>query len=184
MMLTRVFLLKIFRGFRQATRGPDTGAFHHSLFRRHQPDLCLQMVCQKSRERQASHLRSLPPKKRSVSERASSHESLTHLQQGPMTSLDPISPSIASVSADDRSVTSFANSTTSSFAASRSEVLVNPLATVVFTGKGDMGLVPFILNDSALVAKTLQRRDTLEVVRAAKAMLHEAYMKALRGEGV
>lgn len=38
-------------GFRQATRGPDTGAFHHPLFRRDQPHLCLDMVCQKSRKR-------------------------------------------------------------------------------------------------------------------------------------
>ena len=38
-------------GFRQATRGPDTGAFHHALFRKDQPHLCLDMVCQKSRKR-------------------------------------------------------------------------------------------------------------------------------------
>jgi len=41
-------------GFRQATRGPDTGAFHHPLFRRDQPQLCLDMVCQKSRKRSSS----------------------------------------------------------------------------------------------------------------------------------
>ena len=33
------------RGFRQQTRGPDTGAFHHPLFRRDQPELCLEMEC-------------------------------------------------------------------------------------------------------------------------------------------
>lgn len=38
-------------GFRQATRGPDTGAFHHPLFRRDEPHLCLNMVCQRSRDR-------------------------------------------------------------------------------------------------------------------------------------
>jgi len=38
-------------GFRQATRGPDTGAFHHPLFRRDEPQLCLNMVCQRSRDR-------------------------------------------------------------------------------------------------------------------------------------
>ena len=36
-------------GFRQASRGPDTGAFHHPLFRRDQIRLCLDMVCQRSR---------------------------------------------------------------------------------------------------------------------------------------
>jgi Heat shock transcription factor len=38
-------------GFRQVTRGPDSGAFHHKLFCRDQPELCLQMICQRSRRR-------------------------------------------------------------------------------------------------------------------------------------
>jgi hypothetical protein len=37
-------------GFRQATRGPDTGAFFHPLFQRDRPQLCLDMVCQKSKK--------------------------------------------------------------------------------------------------------------------------------------
>jgi len=36
-------------GFRQVTKGPDAGAFHHKFFKRCEPDLCLRMVCQKSR---------------------------------------------------------------------------------------------------------------------------------------
>merc|ERR1712232_597257 len=40
-------------GFRQATKGPDSGAFHHPLFRRDNPELCLQMECKKSKERRA-----------------------------------------------------------------------------------------------------------------------------------
>ena len=36
-------------GFRQVTKGPDVGAFHHKFFRRFEPELCLRMVCQKSR---------------------------------------------------------------------------------------------------------------------------------------
>jgi len=36
-------------GFRQISRGPDAGAFHHPLFQRENPNLCLEMVCQKSR---------------------------------------------------------------------------------------------------------------------------------------
>jgi len=36
-------------GFRQISRGPDAGAFHHPLFQRENPKLCLEMVCQKSR---------------------------------------------------------------------------------------------------------------------------------------
>lgn len=38
-------------GFRQVTRGPDAGAFHHHLFIRDEPSVCLQMVCQRSRRR-------------------------------------------------------------------------------------------------------------------------------------
>jgi HSF-type DNA-binding len=62
-------------GFRQATRGPDTGAFHHPLFRRDQPHLCLEMVCQRSRDRSSSskggggttrQQKNLPAKKRHV----------------------------------------------------------------------------------------------------------------------
>jgi len=60
-------------GFRQAIRGSDTGAFHHPFFRRDQPELCANMVCQKSRDRyglqkqqQYQQQRSLPPKKRAI----------------------------------------------------------------------------------------------------------------------
>jgi len=38
-------------GFRQVTRGPDAGAFHHKFFRRDEPRHCLQMICQRSRRR-------------------------------------------------------------------------------------------------------------------------------------
>jgi hypothetical protein len=38
-------------GFRQVTRGPDSGAFHHNFFNREEPDLCLKMVCQRSKRR-------------------------------------------------------------------------------------------------------------------------------------
>ena len=34
-------------GFRQITRGHDSGAFHHNFFIREDPDLCLKMVCQR-----------------------------------------------------------------------------------------------------------------------------------------
>jgi len=38
-------------GFRQITRGQESGAFHHKFFTRDDPDLCLKMVCQRSRRR-------------------------------------------------------------------------------------------------------------------------------------
>lgn len=44
-------------GFRQISRGPDAGAFHHPLFQRDKPQLCLEMVCQKSRRPSSSKLK-------------------------------------------------------------------------------------------------------------------------------
>lgn len=38
-------------GFRQVTRGLDSGAFHHKFFNREKPDNCLKMVCQRSKRR-------------------------------------------------------------------------------------------------------------------------------------
>jgi len=37
-------------GFRQISKGPDRGAFHHDLFRRDSPQMCLQMTCVKARK--------------------------------------------------------------------------------------------------------------------------------------
>lgn len=37
-------------GFRQVSGGPESGAFHHDFFRRDNPELCLEMICQKSRK--------------------------------------------------------------------------------------------------------------------------------------
>ena len=45
--LTHLRPVRANRGFRQATRGPDAGAFTHQLFRKDQPELCREMVCQR-----------------------------------------------------------------------------------------------------------------------------------------
>jgi hypothetical protein len=54
-------------GFRQVTRGPDAGAFHHKFFCRDEPSLCLQMICQRSRrckeEKQTKDVINILPKK-------------------------------------------------------------------------------------------------------------------------
>lgn len=41
-------------------------------------------------------------------------------------------------------------------------------------------LPPAISNDAKFVAEVLRQRDTLEMIRAAKGMLYDAYMKAVR----
>jgi hypothetical protein len=43
-------------GFRQVTRGPDSGAFHHKYFVREEPRLCDKMVCQRSKRRKGDKL--------------------------------------------------------------------------------------------------------------------------------
>ncbi len=46
-------------GFRQVTRGPDAGAFHHKFFRRDDPSQCRQMICQRSRRRKVDENRNV-----------------------------------------------------------------------------------------------------------------------------
>ena len=175
------------RGFRQATRGPDTGAFHHPLFRRDQPDLCLQMACQKSRDRKEQTRRStLPPKKRSVSDSSKkpAGESANVRQRGPQfaTPESRTNASAPNVSADDRSVASAGNSSTVSTTTSDAGVDQLPASIGSASSKEETTILPFISNDPAFVAEALRQRDAEEVVRAAKAMLYEAYVKAVRAD--
>lgn len=197
------------RGFRQATRGADTGAFHHPCFRRDQPELCLQMVCQKSRDRQQATVtsqvkRSLPPKKRSFVDIPT-----THGRSSNKTMMIPSSPSLhssampVSVSTDDRSIgnSSIAsqgssNDMTKSSAQCHPKVVVTgselssfsssangtiqPVAASISAGSTTSGVLPFVSNDSNFVASTLKQRDDQEVLRAAQAMLYEAFMQALQ----
>lgn len=208
-------------GFRQATRGADTGAFHHPFFRRDQPELCVKMVCQKSRDRQQNNQkqRSLPPKKRSVPEEAppafcNTSKLLCSIISGADTGV-PAGTSSRSghlappVSADERSIgtssttsqTSFTNTLASHNAHIDSSkrttgvphpsattapvATVSPKVTIVSMTKsqGSSGMmIPFISNDQKFVASTLRQRESLEVYRAAKAMLYDAYMKAVNEE--
>jgi transcription initiation factor TFIID subunit TAF12 len=113
---------------------------------------------------------------------------------------NPPAPVSVSVSADDQSV---GNSSTASYASSFSNTVTFnsnnkfsssvktkpqvPVATVTTqtiansstTGMGGRGILPFISNDSQFVASILRQREALEVFRASKAMLYDAYMKAL-----
>eukprot|EP00536_Pseudo-nitzschia_multiseries_P016640 jgi/Psemu1/222030/e_gw1.1179.22.1 len=168
-------------GFRQATRGADTGAFHHPFFRRDQPKLCVKMVCQKSRDRQHGHdkQRSLPPKKRSIPEGAplalgNSQKAMSSM----VCDADIVAISTATrqsvqmpgiVTADDRSISTSSTTSQTSFNNSMGR-------------RGASRVMPFISNDTKFVASTLRQRESLEVYRAAKAMLYDAYMKAVNQE--
>ena len=119
---------------------------------------------------------------------------------------------VPSVSSDDRSIG--ASSTTSSQTSFNNSVVMTnsnnyvgsvhttlgvvpsiattvPVATVtpkttamIFKRCGSSGIMPFISNDTKFVASTLRQRESLEVYRAAKAMLFDAYMKAVNEESL
>lgn len=206
------------RGFRQATRGSDTGAFHHPFFRRDEPELCVKMVCQKSRDRQQGpqKQRSLPPKKRSVAGAApptypSSHQAVpsTTSSVDSSTTAYPsfrLAQLATPVIVDDRTGNASTATQTASFCnsmtvngnkgyvatsnmtsplapntATVSAAAVNSSTTKTDSSKssGASGMMPFICNDPKFVASTLRRRESLEVYRAAKAMLYDAYLKAV-----
>ncbi|VEU36875.1 unnamed protein product [Pseudo-nitzschia multistriata] len=207
-------------GFRQATRGADTGAFHHPFFRRDQPELCAKMVCQKSRDRQQGHQkRRLPPKKRSIPESSppsfgACSKAMCSISSGSEKTRDlrsthrPAQGAVP-VSADDRSIGTSSTSSQASFSNTVAMTTNNnfvgsmqntsgrivsagntvPLSTMTpnittmsLRRPGSSGIMPFISNDTKFVATTLQQRESLEVFRAAKAMLYDAYMKALNEE--
>lgn len=134
--------------------------------------MCTQMVCQKSRERQSVPRRALPPKKRSVAAQSSCDLPNTGRALSE-------SGQAASVSADDRSVVSFANSV--SGAQSRDSTTVHPPVSFV-SGDKEASKLPFISNDEAFVTRTLKERNTQEVIKVAKVMLYEAFMSAMKDD--
>lgn len=143
------------RGFRQATRGPDTGAFHHPMFRRDQPELCLNMVCQRSRDRKSPEV-SQPPKKRAVMK----EQVLPLTKEALDTMLPPASTAAAPVPVSDDGCSETSLST--------------PVVAVQAT------LRQGISNDSHLVAAAMRQRDAEERLRGAKAMLYHSYLMALK----
>lgn len=213
MLTILVCLLYSTRGFRQATRGADTGAFHHPCFRRDQPELCLQMVCQKSRDRQAppsQSKRSLPPKKRSFVDGPSSqcNKSIKMVVPPSPPGACHRSARPVSVSTDERSTSnsSIASQSSSGNESSKPSARTHPKVVVTtprLPSSGSVlniassasrpssaisgskngatfGVLPFVSNDSTFVASTLKQRDDQEVLRAAQAMLYEAFMQALQ----
>ena len=152
------------RGFRQATRGPDTGAFHHPLFRRDQPHLCLDMVCQRSRNS------SKQPKNKQMS---------GNLSIAPLTkeSLDTILPSAASQQTqppNSRVATVSVSDDTGSSDTGTAESSHVARAPTIKHG---------ISSDKGFVQKVLKDHEEMERLRIAKVMLYRAYVEALQGAG-
>ena len=161
-----------FRGFRQATRGPDTGAFHHPLFRRDNPELCLDMVCRRSRDRNVGNKKTDLKKASSIE---SSKKKVAPLTPETLAAMSPVTPikgaptSPAAVSDDSRSEVSSSNTSLSSSGAH-------------FPGFTQKHSRDVIVADSKVMEASLRQRDEEERLRIAKAMLYDAYQKALRGD--
>ena len=142
------------------------------------------MVCQKSRDKKELRKRSLPPKKRLIPGKGTGSEACKDQGKGETKSVTPEAQNTscaASVSADERSIASSSHSTTAS--CSLNQASEKSLSTVVNALNDETGVRPFISNDSHFVANVLHQRDTEEVLRAARVMLYESYMKALRETG-
>lgn len=123
-------------------------------------------MCQKSRERQPSPRRVLPPKKRAVSDST---------KPAPSEEPEIVSDS-SNAYADDRSISSNTNSAISSLHGN--EFSSSPFSIVSGNDQEHGVALPFISNDAKFVAKALQERRRNEVLNAARAMLYDAYMKA------
>lgn len=169
-------------GFRQATRGPETGAFNHPLFRRDQPELCLDLVCQKSRKRPSKNTHqaqnrnikscnhsSLPPKKRLTNS----------MNQTPSTSDEHRQArATPTVSGDDQSISSSTSSLSSSCPSPKPATINFPVFNLPLVPTK----TPLIVNDSSLVASSLKAREEMEMLAVARSMLFDSYIKALNGQ--
>jgi hypothetical protein len=176
-------------GFRQETRGPDTGAFYHPLFRRDQPNLCLHMVCQKSRKRSSKITQaesmiaesfndsSLPPKKRKI------HS----IKKYPLTrdlnhdSEYRVVCNASAVSGDDQSISSSTPTSAPTSPPPTITTLNLPFyALPILTFTPTVSHV--VVNDSKLVESSLKARDEMERLSIAKSMLFDAYIRTLNGK--
>ena len=136
------------------------------------------MVCQKSRERKEQKVRSLPPKKRAINRSKTIEVDGVSSSQS-QTSSEASKPTVANVSSDERSVSSSGNSSANA-TSMNSDISEGPPASILSGPSRDSSGVPFISNDPRFVSNALRQRDNAETLRAAKAMLYDAYMKAVR----
>ena len=181
------------RGFRQVTRGPETGAFHHDLFRRDQPELCLQMFCQRSRNivsakkspkegKTRKSPSNSPIKKRRVS--LLTKESLDVMNQeqtlsaGVVTNLQTVTSihKANTVSEDSQSMRSSESGGKSpSVIETSSSISHNTSASGLLLNSG-------ITNNPVLVQRAITKRNEEERMRLAKVMLYNSFLQAMNGD--
>lgn len=155
-------------GFRQATRGPDTGAFHHPLFQRDHPDLCVDMVCQRSRAVGGAKTKQQKQPQTAVASQVKvatlTKESLETIL--PSSQATEIGKTATTVSLDEtRSVTS--NTSGGSVATSTSSISM-------------VGLRQGVSTDKVFVDMAIRQRDEMERLRVAQALLFKAFTSAVR----
>lgn len=168
-------------GFRQATRGPDTGAFHHPLFSRDKPHQCLDMVCQRSSTRDSSAGSSTASKKSKSKKQQQrlTKESLKMMQTEATTTKQQ--PRAVSVD-DTQSVNSAATSSISSngVVASTTKKTASSAASTPLAVIKSSTLPSTVSNDPDLVAAALVKRDEEERMRMAKSMLYDSFLQAMK----
>ena len=182
------------------TRGPDTGAFHHPLFQRDASHLCLQMVCQRSRDRRSSGSANkqqqgrsklnLPPKSQPLAPAGVSAVSLDgQSSSASLTSRSSSSLTSSSHTSEHRVVSGFLRvpSTASTAPASGPATVAVNMAVanlVAAQSNNSTGTTPslvhgYVSKNEALIQDALKLSQEQERLRAAKAMLYHAYMQAL-----
>ena len=149
-----------YRGFRQATRGPDTGAFHHPLFRRDQPQLCLDMVCQRSR----NSSKQAKAKQANVKIAPLTKESLDNILPASTTGAAKGIPRAAPVSISDESASEDSRAVSGSDQPARLPTIKQGISS-----------------DKEFVQRVLKDHEEMERLRIAKVMLYRAYVEALQG---
>lgn len=175
-------------GFRQASRGPDTGAFHHPLFRRDQTLLCLDMVCQRARACKNKSSRQMPTITVQRPAIANTHaifpnenvntlgDKSAFVEPSPLT-LTALSPSLP---ASGLAIKLALSSTSSQVSADDKSVALNALpiklAVATFrTNPPNLGLP----NNPALLALAVNTGEETERLNVYKSLLYESYLKAL-----
>ncbi len=176
------------------TRGPETGAFHHDLFCRHQPELCLQMFCQRSRNsvngnktpkenksrKSTTATTSSPPiKKRRVSLLTKeSLEVMNHAQTistGIVTNLQQTVESIHKLN----TVSEDSQSMRSSVSGGKSPSVVEASLCPKFSVPGRLWN-----HNPALVQRAITKRNEEERMRLAKVMLYNSFLQAMNGDDI
>jgi hypothetical protein len=175
------------RGFRQITRGPDTGAFSHPLFQRDRPELCYEMVCHRASDG------------KKVSKAKSVKDSASPLQSGDGASnmSTPMSTEykgtmktsagasrclsiVSNNSEDSQSIESSSTADTISrslFHSTDSDVPSQMMSPQTLAPSIKLR----ISNDASFVEACNQRREEMERMHIVKTMLYSSYMKALIG---